>query len=183
MDSQVQIHKLIEKISVLPSAQGSAETEVLLEQHPNDEGLLLLSASLFADTGENQLAKDRFYRLLDHYPDNELARIQLALLHFSLGEYKQIQYLLAAYLLWQENETTISHIAHTLLAFVRGDIEAMRQHLSHATVAVKDDASLLSGIVSKLNNVLAGIPRSEENAVKETTTDNLQQTLLNKMYK
>ncbi|GGI67674.1 hypothetical protein GCM10007978_01670 [Shewanella hanedai] len=177
---------LIENIRSLPSEEALSVLENTSVNMEGDPDWLFLIACFQADNNRVSDAKNNFFTLLDQDPDNELARIQLACIHLSLGEFKQILYLLCPYLVWQKNTTCIASLAHALLSFVQNDKDKVEYYLAEAKesgdapslqlVIQQLDALLKEGIMNMGNKIVS----AEES--KNNTTSHLLNNLYSKKY-
>ncbi|WP_394391470.1 hypothetical protein [Shewanella woodyi] len=174
---------LIEDIRYLSPELALEKLESASSSMMEDSDWLFLTACFQADNEHFSDAKRSFFTLLDKNPDNELARIQLACIHLSLGELKHILYLLCPYLVWQKSSTCTAFLAHALLSFAQNDGKKVQQYLAEAKEA--EDANNLQVIIQKIDELLVkGFVDMEEKSVSvEESKQNTTSHLLNNLYK
>lgn len=162
-----------------------AYIEALTLSEPENIDLTYLKASLAADAGAYEEAKSAFFSVLDKKPDSELVRLQLALVHFSLGEFRQLQYLLAAYLVWQTQDSCIANISHSLLNIVKGDFSLACKYLEQAKLSPQPDQDLLSDTIGKLSIYYEKIKEEDESTdsdLNEPGKNRIERIMLNNLY-
>jgi tetratricopeptide (TPR) repeat protein len=186
---------LLAQLQVLNSQDSLELINEAIAQTPEAAELYFLQGSLLADLGEFQQAKLAYFQSLDIDPDNEICRLQLALIHFRLGESKQIFYLLSPYLVWQERSTCQSLMAHSLLTYLQGDVVKSKEFIAQALDTEEVDA--WHGVIEKLTDIynqyssgegksnqkIAVEVEPKDKAIKDTVmTERILDHLYNKTY-
>ncbi|ABE53361.1 hypothetical protein Sden_0064 [Shewanella denitrificans OS217] len=181
-----ELISLMDEISSLPPAQVLEKLKNASSTVKLDPDWLFLVACYQVDNQELSEAKKSFFSLLDSNPDNEVARLQLACVHLSLGEFKHILYLLCPYLVWQIAPTCISSIAHALINFVQNDKKKMNSYLNEAKAF--EEASELKSIIDVLSRFFVdaaasmGTVADNEEELKHDTRSHLLSNLYSKKY-
>jgi tetratricopeptide (TPR) repeat protein len=176
---------LLEKLQDL-SAESSLKLlnkEIALS--PEEAMLFFIQGSILADSGEFHQAKLAYFQALDLDPDNEICRLQLALIHFRLGESRQIMYLLSPYLIWQEQNTCQSYMAHSMLAYLQNDFIKSKENIKQALET--EEASVWHGVINELEKIYnqgnVTEIKPEDNSIKDTVmTERILDHLYSKTY-